>query len=305
MAKYTADDAYSDPETGVLINRLGIRDEALLAKIEATYAMLRATELARQPLSGSFDLAHLQAIHKKLFGDVYDWAGQIRTVDIAKGRTQFASVHHIERYAPQITGPLARENYLRGLDADTFSRRAAHYLGELNVLHPFREGNGRTLRAFTSQLAQQAGYHIAWSGISRADMTEASIQAYHAGSELLAELIRANVRDVAYEQAVDLARTGGQETFVARAQPGQTYLGAVIGQTDTYLVQAVRDAPQTVVVHRRRALLDSEPLKPGATVEIRYPHGDVGLVRLASDGLERQGDAPHEHQRQADRDLER
>ncbi|SAI46794.1 Probable adenosine monophosphate-protein transferase fic [Bordetella ansorpii] len=305
MAKYTSDDTYTDPDSGVLVNRLGIHDDALLAKIEATYAMLRATELARQPLAGNFDLTHLQAIHKKLFGDVYDWAGQIRTVDIAKGGTQFASVHHIERYAPQITGPLARENYLRGLDADTFSQRAAHYLGELNVLHPFREGNGRTLRAYIGQLAQQAGYHIAWSGMTRAQMTQASIQAYHAGPDLLADLIRANLRDVAFEQAVDLARASGHEAAVSLAQPGHTYLGSVVGHTDRYLVQTVSDAPQAVVLHRRQALLGGKSLTPGAAAEIRYPHGDVGLVRLAPDGLERRGDAPHERQRQADRDLER
>lgn len=129
-------------------------------------------------MPGKFDLAHLQAIHKRLFGDVYDWAGVIRTVDISKGQTRFANFQQIGSYAPEITRPLQREQLLRGLDVDTFSERAGHYLGELNVLHPFREGNGRSIREFVGQLARGAGYAMEWSGIERSEMIQASIKAY-------------------------------------------------------------------------------------------------------------------------------
>jgi cell filamentation protein len=156
MAKYPVDakDPYFDSVYGVLRNLLGINSQSELDCVEATFAAVRSYELATSPVVGAFDLDHLRDIHKNLFGDVYDWAGQIRTVDISKGTTRFASFQQIESYAPQITSPLLHEEYLRGLNPDEFSLRAGHYLGELNVLHPFREGNGRSIREFMSQLAR-------------------------------------------------------------------------------------------------------------------------------------------------------
>lgn len=93
MVKYPvhATDAYLDPATGVLRNKLGIVDAEVLDRAEATFAALRSYEMASEPVQGCFDLAHLQTIHKRLFGDVYDWAGEIRAVDISKGDTRFAS----------------------------------------------------------------------------------------------------------------------------------------------------------------------------------------------------------------------
>ena len=110
MAKYpiNAQDPYVDPVSGVLRTRLGITDQGELGKVEATFAAVRSYELATNPVRGQFDLAHLQHIHQRLFGDVYDWAGKIRTVDISKGTTRFASHEQISSYAPQITRPLSR-----------------------------------------------------------------------------------------------------------------------------------------------------------------------------------------------------
>src|SRR6218665_491672 len=101
----------------------------------------------------------------------------------------------IQSAAQHLFGQLAKEQLLRGLDAAEFSKRAGHYLGEINVLHPFREGNGRTQREFIGQLAQQAGHRIDWSGVSQASMTQASIEAYNGDSSGLAGLIRAGMPD--------------------------------------------------------------------------------------------------------------
>ncbi len=90
--KYSDADAYIDPETGVLKNKLGLTTDTSLEEAEASVAFLRALELEQHPIKGNFDLTHLQAIHKKLFGDIYEWAGQIRTVDISKGNTRFANI---------------------------------------------------------------------------------------------------------------------------------------------------------------------------------------------------------------------
>jgi cell filamentation protein len=107
------------------------------------------------------------------------------------------AAHHtyLEAAAKPIFEQLAQENHLVGLEAAAFSERAAHYLGEINALHPFREGNGRAQREFINHLAYENGYFIAWSAISAADMVRASIESFHTGNTVkFAELIRTNLR---------------------------------------------------------------------------------------------------------------
>jgi cell filamentation protein len=144
-------------------------------------------------LKGRFDLAHLQALHSYLFGDVYEWAGQLRTMDISKGGNRFAHCAHIESAVAAIFAQLAKEKHLAGLGSDAFSDRAAYYLGELNAIHPFREGNGRAQREFISHLAQANGFYIAWEDISQADLLAATIQSFHGDTAKLAILIRASL----------------------------------------------------------------------------------------------------------------
>lgn len=193
--KYAGDsgDPYLNKESGVLRNLLGLKDQAGLDKAESSLSFLRTSEMRERPVKGEFDLAHLQEIHKRLFGDVYDWAGQIRQVEIRKGNTAFALQTAIEGAARQLFALLAQEQQLHGLNIDKFSARAGHYLGEINVLHPFREGNGRTQREFMGQLAEASGYKIDWSVTGQADMIRASIEAYNGDSSGLARLIRAGI----------------------------------------------------------------------------------------------------------------
>ena len=193
--KYAGDsgDPYLNKESGVLRNLLGLKDQAGLDKAESSLSFLRTSEMRERPVKAEFDLAHLQEIHKRLFGDVYDWAGQIRQVEIQKGNTAFALQTAIEGAARQLFAQLAQEQPLQGLNIDKFSARAGHYLGEINVLHPFREGNGRTQREFMGQLAEASGYKIDWSVTGQADMIRASIEAYNGDSSGLARLIRAGI----------------------------------------------------------------------------------------------------------------
>jgi cell filamentation protein len=125
MSRYSDSDPYLDPATGVLKNRLNIADGASLEQTEANLVAARSYELSRRPLKGRFDLAHLQDIHKYLFGDLYEWAGQLRTVDISKGGNRFAHHKRIESAAGPTFQQLARENHLVGLGAEAFSDRAA------------------------------------------------------------------------------------------------------------------------------------------------------------------------------------
>jgi cell filamentation protein len=196
MSRYPGDDPYLDPPFGVLKNRLGITDAGVLEQAEAALVAIRSFELSLAPLKGRFDFAHLQAIHRYLFGDLYEWAGQIRTIDISKGGHLFAHHAHIASAAESIFKQLVKEEGLVGLDRAAFSNRAAHYLGELNALHPFREGNGRAQREFVSHLAHAAGYYIAWENVQQAAMLKASIESFKGNTAKLAAILREIVRDV-------------------------------------------------------------------------------------------------------------
>ena len=117
----------------------------------------------------------------------------MRTIDIGKGGSQFARHAYIVSAAAPIFQQLAKENHLAGLDAATFSDCAAHYLGELNALHPFREGNGRAQREFISHLAHANGFYIAWESVSQGDMLDAAIQSFSGDTRKLAAIIRENL----------------------------------------------------------------------------------------------------------------
>lgn len=117
MSRYSDNDPYLDPATGVLKNRLRITDEATLEKTEADIVAARSYELSKAPLKGNFDLAHLKAVHRHLFGDVYEWAGELRTTDISKGGNRFAHHGYIESGAQPIFARLAKEKHLAGFGA--------------------------------------------------------------------------------------------------------------------------------------------------------------------------------------------
>ena len=169
------EDPYFYPGTSVLKNLPGIRDADELRAFEGRASAFRILELQRRPLIGTYDRAHLQAIHKHIFHDVYEWAGKLRTVEIAKpGSPFFAFQQFVAPSLDTLTAELKAEDHLRGLTAVDFAMRAGHYLGEVNAIHPFREGNGRTQQEFVRALALEAGHRIAWANVSREQMYAAS-----------------------------------------------------------------------------------------------------------------------------------
>ena len=115
-------------------------------------------------------------IHKYLFGDIYEWAGKIRTVDISKG-TFFCLVQFIEMQFDEIYRELKNENFLVDItEKETFGKRVAYYLSEINMVHPFREGNGRTQRIYIEQLCKKNGrFDIDYSKVDNDAMVKASI----------------------------------------------------------------------------------------------------------------------------------
>jgi cell filamentation protein len=180
------DDPYTYENSTVLTNKLDLRIQAELDAFEAEISSARAEE----PLpEGTLDFAHYRAVHHHLFQDVYDWAGQVRTVRISKGGNPFCFPENIEDQAAKLFGDLRTANYLRNLDALAFSAKAAHFLAELNAIHPFREGNGRSQLTFFAMLADHAGHAVNLDGLEAEAMLEAMIASFDGDESKLAAII--------------------------------------------------------------------------------------------------------------------
>lgn len=184
-------DPYSYPGLDVLRNKANIQDAGKLAQFEFRKSAERALELSESSIKGHYDLDHLKAIHKHLFQDVYEWAGEIRTVDISKGNSHFAPRTHIESYAnSSVFKDLAKDSHLQGMGKEQFIERLAHHYSEINALHPFREGNGRTTRIFIQQLARDAGYDIDYTKVDAQRWNEAARISFNSSIEPIKEVFR-------------------------------------------------------------------------------------------------------------------
>lgn len=184
------DAKYCYPGTNVLKNKLDIRDLDRLHEAERDYSSVRQAELSNMGVTGDFSFKHLCSIHKQLFQDVYSWAGKTRTVDISKG-TIFCLVQFIESQFDDLYRKLKKENFLADIaDEKEMGKRLAFYLGELNMIHPFREGNGRTQRIFIEQLCLNNGrFEIDFTEITKEEMIAASVRSANASNDMLEELI--------------------------------------------------------------------------------------------------------------------
>lgn len=132
---------YCYKNTNTLVNKLNIKDAKALQKYETSVVSLKLMALSKKGITGNFDIAHFVSIHKFLFEDIYNFAGLFRTENIAKDYFQFAQWEYIEDELKRLLNNLKEENYLSGLSREKFISRLAYYWAELNVLHPFREGN--------------------------------------------------------------------------------------------------------------------------------------------------------------------
>lgn len=180
------DDPYLDPRTGLLRNKLGIRDAEELRRAERRLTTARAEQGIPR---GDFDLKHLQAIHRHLFQDVYDWAGKVRQIEISKGGHQFQFSKYIETGMADVHRRVRKADYFRGAAPDAFARGAAEIIGDVNYVHPFREGNGRTQREYLKQLAERAGYRLDLRRIDADQWMEASKGAHLGHYDTMARVI--------------------------------------------------------------------------------------------------------------------
>ncbi|RMR17602.1 cell division protein Fic [Pseudomonas syringae pv. avii] len=142
MDRYDAShDRYCYPASSVLRNRLNIQD---MDDLEAAEREITASTITRVHYTAPpYSLENMKQLHRQLFSDLYEWAGEIRTVDISKGGTRFCTCARIEAEALKIFIKLQEVDWLRKQDKDSFCGLLAEYYCELNMIHPFREGNGR------------------------------------------------------------------------------------------------------------------------------------------------------------------
>jgi len=174
---YEWDSRYCYPNSFVLKNKLGLRNAKQLRIAEREITSVRILEARVNPIPGRFDLKHLQDIHRYIFKDIYEWAGELRWVNISKGN-QFCLYPYIESNANELFNRLKKETYLTGTPENEIPFRLSFYLSEINVIHPFREGNGRVQRLFIQYLAENAGYQVDFSQVTSKEMIEASAEAF-------------------------------------------------------------------------------------------------------------------------------
>ena len=182
------------PGTAVLVNKFDIREEAKLNEVEAVLVSARSAEWTNQPRADSFDFAHYKAVHCLLFSDLYDWAGQIRKVNISKKGTDFCPAADIERQGQLVFDRLKQQNYFKGLPHGPFVDEITDLYCATNYLHPFREGNGRTQRTFLAQLIRSAGYDINWSDVDGDLLMIATIQSAQGVTNLLRQVLGDAIR---------------------------------------------------------------------------------------------------------------
>ncbi|MBZ9960562.1 Fic/DOC family protein [Mesorhizobium sp. BR1-1-14] len=167
------------PGTTVLINLLDIREQAELDEVELALFLTRADE----PLpAGELDYRHYLHLHRHLFQDVYAWAGQPRTIRIGKGGSWFCYPEHIASEMVRVFRELGDPDSLADLDSLGFARHVAHIVAEVNAVHPFREGNGRTQLTFLAMLAEHAGFTFNADILERDRVIQAMIDSF-GGSE--------------------------------------------------------------------------------------------------------------------------
>ena len=162
--------------TTCLVNKLGIRDEKKLAEIEAQITFAKAVMLEETPIDDDFGFEHIKKIHAFLLCDLYEWAGQVRTVDISKKRTKFLDAASIESIGTKCFAKV-KEGYFENLPFDEFVKRIAEFYNDVNYIHPFREGNGRTQRIYFTQLIRHYGYDINFADVDTDELMIATIQA--------------------------------------------------------------------------------------------------------------------------------
>ena len=188
----TTQSLYCYPDTNILINKLDIRDGKVLKQAEEEITAVKQMELLQDPISGNFTKTHLFRIHRFIFEDIYPFAGKIRKEQIGKADTLFYPPNLIDRELNWVFDKIKTEQMLKEKAEDKIFENLAYVMAELNIIHPFREGNGRSIREFIRLMAAHFGYDLNWGNASRDEILEASIRSVD-DYKVLIELLRKSV----------------------------------------------------------------------------------------------------------------
>ena len=181
-------DPYREP-SGVLRNLLGVTDPAVLAEYERDLAFFRVVELELHPVDGCFDFAHLRAIHRYILQDIYDWAGELRTVDTRALGIPHARPQFLADELDRVFRRIADEPPSTTEPDDATDTIASHW-SELTLVHPFRDGNSRTQRVFFDQMFRHAGWAVDWSDVDATAAHAARHMSVYWRPDYLADLLR-------------------------------------------------------------------------------------------------------------------
>lgn len=157
-----------------MINKLGLSDPKQLEQVEYAVTAVRIQELQVSPIRGDFGLSHLKAVHKRLFGDIYEWAGQERTVNFSKRdlkepwwKSTFADHRRIAELMTVASNQLQEAGYLKGMKSAELVAELTKFYIVVNHAHPFPEGNGRSTQTLVAQLAREAGHEVRFDAVER------------------------------------------------------------------------------------------------------------------------------------------
>ena len=180
--------------TSCLINKLGIKDDKKLKEFEAAVTLAKASEFEKEPFGSTFDVAHYKAIHIFLFEDIYDWAGEYRTINMSKKGTSFAEADKIAGLMNACFKRLKDNDCFRNNRFEEFIENIVDFYQVTNMIHPFREGNGRTQRLFITQLIRFNNYDINFSEIDSDDLMIATIQAANGVNDNLVRIFKESIK---------------------------------------------------------------------------------------------------------------
>jgi cell filamentation protein len=299
-------DSYSRP-SGALHNKYDTDDKAFLAKQESASSLERMIQIKiGEGPKGNFDNAHLKAIHGHIFKEAYAWSGHTRNetftidgnryepVNISKGETSFLPQSRIEFGLNTAFKPIQDRQALTTIAG--FSERAGAVLGELNYVHPFREGNGRTQRSFIAELGREHGHKVDFSVITSARMLDASIATTNNPNASDMKDLVLDATDPSRRRALgnainDLkANSADPNEYVVRsARPNEQITGALLGQ-DKFT--------SSVIGQREIIVVDTRDVPPQATGDVSFT-ASRNVSQSYEQARERQPDLPSTSRQQS------
>ena len=180
--------------TFVLINKLDIRSQEELDNVEQTITAINAAEIEELQEFVNVDFNYYKNLHYRIFGDLYEWAGKVREINISKKTTYFCRYDDIEPLAEKCFARLKKMNFFADLPFDKFIEELTELYCTLNFYHPFREGNGRVQRLFLTLLIRNAGYDINFADIDADELMVATIKSVTGDIFALKDILYNNIK---------------------------------------------------------------------------------------------------------------